>query len=149
MIRTLLACTIAASAVGCASTETVEFQPWPPEEPARPLPALGEYAGVPGPDGGTILEPASVALAEGTSYEFSLGHCGLLSPVDLDGSFWDATEGRREDGTLMNLETDPEAINATAGVIAVVGDEARFRTESGGVIRFERHAGTAEFPGCD
>ena len=49
----------------------------------------------------------------------------------------------------MNLDADPEAINATVGIIALVGDEARFRTESGGAIRFERHAGEKEFPGCD
>ena len=39
-------------------------------------------------------------------------------------------------------------INATAGVIVVIGDEARFRTESGSVIRFARHDGEKEFPGC-
>ena len=40
-------------------------------------------------------------------------------------------------------------INATAGAIVVIGPEARFRTDSGSVIRFERHAGEKEFPGCD
>ena len=40
-------------------------------------------------------------------------------------------------------------INATGGVIVVIGDEMRFRTDSGSVVRFERHAGEKEFPGCD
>lgn len=149
MIRAVLALALIAGAAACGTTETLELEPWPPEIPAQPLPPLGEYAGVPGPKGGTVLEPASRSVTDGQSYEFSLGHCGLASPVDIDGSFWNATEGRREDGAPMNLDADPEAINATPGVIALVGDEARFRTQSGGVIRFERHAGAKEFPGCD
>ena len=148
-VLALLAVLLVAGTVACGATATPEFEPWPPEIPAQPLPPLGEYAGVPGPKGGTILEPASRPVADGQSYAFSLGHCGLASPVDIDGSFWNATEGRREDGAPMNLDADPEAINATAGVIALVGDEARFRTESGGVIRFARHPGEKEFPGCD
>jgi hypothetical protein len=31
----------------------------------------------------------------------------------------------------------------------VIGDEARFRTGSGSVVRFERHESSKEFPGCD
>ena len=40
-------------------------------------------------------------------------------------------------------------INATAGLIVVIGDEARVRTESGAVVELERHEGEKEYPGCD
>lgn len=40
-------------------------------------------------------------------------------------------------------------INATGGVIAIIGDEARFQTQSGSVVRFARHAGEKEFTSCD
>jgi hypothetical protein len=33
--------------------------------------------------------------------------------------------------------------------IVVTGDELRFRTEAGSIVRFARHAGEKEFPGCD
>lgn len=108
----------------------------------RDLPANPPFgAGTRGADGGTIFDPVSEPIDEGVAYRFSLGHCGLFSPIDVDGSFWDSLDG--------TFETDGEMINATSGVIVVIGDEMRFRTDSGSVVRFERHAGEKEFPGCD
>ena len=45
---------------------------------------------------------------------------------------------------------DPRELpaNLEPGVIVVIGDEARFRTQSGSIVRFVRHAGEKEFPGC-
>jgi hypothetical protein len=122
---------------------------WPPFEPAGELPPVGAYDGRPGPDGGIVLRPASVRVTHGVAYAFSLGHCGLYSPVDVDGAFWDALDGTDASGAPLDLETDSEMINATAGSIVIVGDELRFRTETGSTVRFARHAGEKEFPGCD
>jgi hypothetical protein len=123
---------------------------WAIPGPPRPMPPDIERAeGRPGPEGGTILQPSSVSIESGVAYEYSLGHCGLLSPVDVDGSFWDPVVGVSAGGGPLDLESDTEMINATAGLIAVIGDEARFRTESGSVVRFARHLGEKEFPGCD
>ena len=69
--------------------------------------------------------------------------------IDLDGSFWVAMEGLTASGETVDLGTDPEMINATEGVAAVIGDEMRFRTEGGTLVRFSRHRGEREFPGCD
>jgi hypothetical protein len=114
------------------------------------LPPAGDFAeGRPGLDGGTLLDPVSQPIDEAVAYRFSLGHCGLFSPVDVDGSFWDAVDGRNPAGDALDLETSGEMINATSGVIVVIGDEMRFRTDPGSVVRFERHAGEKEFPGCD
>lgn len=118
-------------------------------EPARDLPAVAARDGRPGPDGGTILRPASERVIHGTTYAFSLGHCGLVSPVDVDGAFWDAVDGTDATGAPLDLETDPEMINATRGEIVVTGGELRFRTEAASIVRFARHAGEKEFPGCD
>ena len=49
---------------------------------------------------------------------------------------------------ISDLESDAEMINATSGVIVVIGDEARFLTGTGSVIRFARHEGDKEFPAC-
>ena len=118
-------------------------------EPAGDLPAVAARQGRPGPNGGTILLPGSERLTHGFTYAFSLGHCGLASPVDVDGAFWDALDGTDATGAPLDLEADPEMINATAGQIVVLGDELRFRTETGSTVRFARHAGEKEFPGCD
>ena len=117
---------------------------------ATEMPPSGPLAeGRPGEAGGTILVPVSAPIAPATAYRFSLGHCGLSSPIDVDGSFWDPAEGLTAGGGPLDLESDGEMINATAGFFVVIGDEARFRTGSGSVLTLERHDGEKEFPGCD
>jgi len=123
---------------------------WPAWEPARQLPAAGVRPdGRPGTEGGTILRAASAAIASGIPYRSGLEHCGLLSPIDVDGSFWEPIDGVAADGRPIDLAVDSEMINATSGVFVVIGDEARFRTDSGSVIRLERAGIEKEFPGCD
>ena len=104
-----------------------------------------------GPDrtAGTLSTRSPGRSRRRVAYRFSLGHCGLLSPIDVDGSFWDPLDGTTPTGAELDLESDGEMINATGGVIVVIGDEMRFRTDSGSVVRFERHPGEKEFPGCD
>jgi len=116
----------------------------------RELPVTGAFVVVrPGPNGGSLLDPVSGRIEEAVAYRFSLGHCGLLSPIDVDGSFWDPLDGTGPTGAELGLESDGEMINSTGGVIVVMGDELRFRTDSGSVVRFERHPGEKEYPGCD
>jgi hypothetical protein len=95
------------------------------------------------------VTPASVPIATGVAYRFSLGHCGLASPVDLDGSFWVALDGVTATGAPLDLESESEMINATSGTVIVIDNEARFRTDSGAIVRFQRHDGEREYPGCD
>lgn len=135
----------------CGGPAATAADPWSMlSGPARPLPPdIERVEARRGPSGGTILEPSSVPIQHGVAYRFSLGHCGLASPIDVDGSFWNAVEGVAAGGAAVDLGTDPEMINATEGVLAVVGDEMRFRTEGGTLVRFSRHAGAREFPGCD
>ena len=116
---------------------------------ARRMPPSRPFAeGRPGPTGGTILNPSSSAIEHAVPYVFSLGHCGLHSPVDVDGSFWDPIDGVTPTGEALDVATDDEMINATPGVFVVIEDGARFRTETGSVV-FARHDGEKEFPGCD
>ena len=118
-------------------------------EDARELPPPAPFVeGRPGASGGTAFDPLSAELEPAVPYHFSLGHCGLHSPVDLDGSFWDPIDGITAAGRPLDLENDGEMINATPGVVVVIGDEARGRTESGSVVRFARHQGEKEFPAC-
>ena len=143
---------IAASATDAVQTDqllqSVSFEDVPVAE-VREMPPSGPFVdGRIGPTGGTIFDPSSAALEPAIAYRFSLGHCGLHSPVDVDGSFWDAIDGVTPNGRPLDLGNDSEMINATAGVIVVIGDAARFRTDTGSVVRFARHEGDKEFPGC-
>jgi hypothetical protein len=114
-----------------------------------PLNVESREEGRQGTNGGTVFDPISAPIDDEVAYRFDLGHCGLLSPVDLDGSFWDPLDGVTSSGAQLDLAGDPEMINAAAGAIVVIGDEMRFRTALGSVVRFERHEGEKEFPGCD
>jgi hypothetical protein len=154
--RAVLALTVLLASAACATDgvetdqplQSVSFEDVPIAQ-VRELPPSGPFVeGRIGPTGGTIFDPSSAALEPAVAYRFSLGHCGLLSPVDLDGSFWDAIDGVTADGQPLDLGNDGEMINATAGVIVVIGDEARFKTDTGSVVRFARHDGEKEFPGC-
>lgn len=97
------------------------------------------------------LEPESEAgVAVGEPIEMSLGHCGLLSPVDLDGSLWlpvaaiDASGGP--------LDTDDaavELVNATAGTFTLRDEvTGAFETDSGTSILFVRAAASLDYPLC-
>ena len=144
----ILAVIAACGAEGAATETPVSFDAISPDQ-AREMPLAGPFAeGRSGPGGGTVFAPASAPIEPGVPYRFNLGHCGLHSPVDADGSFWDPLDGITGIGQPLDLERDGEMINATVGVIVVIGDEARFRTETGSVVRFERHRGDKEFPGC-
>jgi hypothetical protein len=141
---------VALAAAACTAEPTpAGFEGIPVTNP-HDLPHVGDFAeGRLGPNGGTLLDPVSQPIDEAVAYRFSLGHCGLFSPVDVDGSFWDAADGRDPSGAEMDLASNGELINAVPGVIVVIGDEMRFRTDPGSVVRFERHAGEKEFPGCE
>ena len=117
-------------------------------DPLELPPAGNAPEGREGPDGGIIFGPASAPIRDGVAYRFTLGHCGLHSPVDVDGSFWDAVAGLTAVGDPLDLDNDGEMINATSGLIVVIGDELRFRTESGSVVRFSRHEGEKQFGMC-
>lgn len=92
--------------------------------------------------------PVAGPVQHGVAYRFVLGHCGLHSPISIDGSYWDEVDGRDRAGAPLDLENDGEMINATSGVIVVIGDEMRFRTDGGSIVRFIRHDGDKEFPPC-
>jgi hypothetical protein len=83
-------------------------------------------------------------------FPFALGHCGLGSPVDVDGSLWDPLAGVDAlGGSLDAQEEIGELINATAGQATLVdADRLDLRTPAGSVIVFARHRGWRFYPWC-
>jgi hypothetical protein len=83
--------------------------------------------------GAFIAAPPDSPPAGGGSTPYSLGHCGLFSGVDVDGSYWDP----------VGLITDhPAAANSADGVVAFTGpDTAVFRTADGFTVALARHVG--------
>ena len=93
---------VSAAAAQDASPEASESSdaapvasPAPAASSSVTFPLPGIVAIIP-PDIPTVsLEPESAPadIEVGVPVPFTLGHCGLLSPVDLDGSFWEPVSG--------------------------------------------------------
>jgi hypothetical protein len=90
-------------------------------------------------------------LVPGVVVPFALGHCGLFSPVSIDGSLWDPVLGADAQGGPIDTSDEiGELINPTSGEVVLVDrDRLDFRTPSGLVVVFERHDGPGDYPLCD
>ena len=89
---------------------------------------------------GVAVAPASPAAAPGPT-PFTLGHCGLFSGIDIDGSYWVPVG-------LVDYD-HPDAINAASGVFAPTDpDHATFTSTGGLVVTLQRHPGAKLLPLC-
>lgn len=88
------------------------------------------------------VDPSSVrGQLTGEPIPFSLGHCGLGSGVDVDGSWWDPI------GFVDSDHSD--AINAADGIFAPVDpNRAVFTTPGGLSVELQRRAGPKHLPLC-
>jgi hypothetical protein len=86
------------------------------------------------------VPPASARTGEAVR-AFTLGHCGLLSPIDVDGSLWDAV------GAIDSRHV--AAVNAAPGQFSLTGEStARFQTDSGFTVNLLRRDGPKSFRLC-
>jgi hypothetical protein len=73
---------------------------------------------------------------------FTLGHCGIWSGIDVDGSFWNPVG-------LVN-PNHPDAINSAPGTFTLTSpNSAILRTEKGFVLQLVRHEGSKFLALCD
>lgn len=79
--------------------------------------------------------------AAGGRVAFDLGHCGLFSGIDLDGSWWDP---------VGFVDADhPDAINSARAVITAIDeDHATLRTSGGLALQLVRRTGPKALRGC-
>ena len=88
-----------------------------------------------------VVLPASARTGEGAR-AFTLGHCGLGSPIDVDGSLWDAI------GAIDSRHL--AAINAAPGQFSLTGEStARFQSDSGFAVNLLRRDGPKSYRLCD
>ncbi len=93
------------------------------------------------PGFGIAVAPSSPAGLQLGRMAFTLGHCGVFSGIDLDGSWWDAVGPVAMD--------DGEAVNPTAGVIAFSdADHATFLAPGGLTLQLIRRDGVKVLPPC-
>jgi hypothetical protein len=86
----------------------------------------------------------------GVATMLTLGHCGLGSPLDFDGSLWDPVGGHDGRGAPLNEQQVGELINATDVAVTLVDPRTAWLvTRSGAVILLARHAGPRNYFLCD
>jgi hypothetical protein len=90
---------------------------------------------------GVAVEPASADGAASGPIAFSLGHCGIFSGIDVDGSWWDPVAG-------VSMDTG-DAVNATAGTLTFIDEgRATFTTPTGFSLQLVRREGPKLLPMC-
>ena len=138
-----------------------DTSPSPGETPDAPVAASPAPATFPLPEIVAVIPPvvptvslepesAPADIGIGVPVPFTLGHCGLLSPIDLDGSFWQPVGGTDADGGPIEGDDEvAELINATSGQLVLTGpDEAVFTTTMDSRIQLVRAAGAVDYPLC-
>lgn len=90
---------------------------------------------------GIALPPASARDGQDGARLFQLGHCGIFSGMDVDGSYWDPVGP-------ISFATG-EAVNETSGVLTLTGpDRATFTAPRGFTVQLVRHDGPKFLPFC-
>ena len=138
--------------IACASPTPT---PTPSPSPAADLPTLALEANISGIPGGN--EPVATVQSHtptgsvpiGVQQSFTLGHCGLGSPIDLDGALWDPVAGDDGSGGPLTEDQIGELINSTAVVLVLIDHEtALFATPLGARILLTRHDGPRAYLLC-
>ena len=138
--------------ITCASPTPT---PTPSPSPAPDLPTLALEANISGipSDNEPVATvqshtpPGSVPI--GVQQSFILGHCGLGSPIDLDGALWDPVAGDDGSGGSLTEDQVGELINSTPVVLVLIDHEtALFVTPLGARIVLKRHDGPRAYRLC-
>jgi hypothetical protein len=136
-MKVLCSLTCAAMVAGCS------LLPGPPwgDRVATAAPAAVANQPVVGRGPSSItLQPVSPRGAViGVPYAYDMPHCGVGSPIDLDGSYWDAA-GAQPDG--VSFDGQPGTFVLTAP------DLATFTRSDGQALKLVRHPGAKEFLLC-
>lgn len=126
-----------------------------PPPSSAPLPELLPLpAAVRARPGGPTFEvtPASRrgVLTPAMAMPFVLGHCGLLSPVDVDGSLWNPVGADDGNGGALSEDHIGELINSTTVSFTLLTPQAaRLDTPRGARILLVRNDGPGGYSACD
>ena len=136
-MKALFSLACAAMVAGCS---LLPSPPWG-DRVATAAPAAVENQPVVarGPNSITLLPISPRGAVIGVLYAYEMPHCGVGSPIDVDGSFWDAA------GVLA----DPVAFDGQGGTFVLTApDRATFTRSVGQALELVRHSGAKEFLLC-
>jgi hypothetical protein len=146
-MRFALMSVVALLAMACGSPTSTSTSTPTPSAALLPLPA--NLSGIPTDEEFTAeVSPQTPngELTMGEERDHTLGHCGLTSPTDIDGSLWDPIGS----GDVLSEQQEGELINATPVVIVLVDENTmEMHTPAGAVITLTRHDGPRRYFLCD
>ena len=92
-----------------------------------------------GPDSVTLRPSSAPGRTVGVAFDYEMPHCGINSPIDVDGSFWDA----------LNVRLDLVEFDGAVGSFRLVSKaNAAFTRSDGRILNLVRHDGPKEFRLC-
>jgi len=135
----VLGVVLGAFVAGCdASGTTVvwaEQVPSPPPEAIENQPAVAR-----GPNTTTLMPISPRGAIVGVAYGFDMPHCGIKSPIDVDGTFWDA----------VGVPADTVDFDGVSGTFRLITPmQAVFTRSDGRTLDLVRHTGPKAFGSCD
>lgn len=87
----------------------------------------------------TLMPISPSGATIGVAYRYDMPHCGINSPIDVDGSFWDA----------IGIASDSVDFDGQPGTFRLVSaNTAEFNRAGGQVLLLVRHEGPKEFRFC-
>ena len=93
-----------------------------------------------GPNTITLMPISPRGAIVGVAYSYDMPHCGIASPIDIDGSFWDP----------LVPPADPTQFDMQSGTFRLLSpNEAVFTILGGDRLELTRHAGAKAFGLCD
>lgn len=141
-MRWVLATVLVAAGAGCSTTIYPTPAPvvWGINVPEPDASAIAAQPVVSRREGHLTLLPISpTGAVVGTDYGYAMPHCGIHSPIDVDGSFWDP----------VNIPADPVQFDGSPGTFRLTApNTATFTDTSGRVLHLVRHLGAKEYGYC-
>ncbi|HJP88909.1 MAG TPA: hypothetical protein VJ850_07750 [Candidatus Limnocylindrales bacterium] len=141
---TLLLIAFACVAAACSTTHDATPAPvvWGVDVPEADAAAIEAQPVVARRNGFVTLLPiSSTGGIVAVDYGYDMPHCGIHSPIDVDGSFWDPVN--------LPLDMDPVQFDGSTGTFRLTSrNTATFTDSSGRVLHLLRHAGEKEFGVC-
>lgn len=141
-MRQVLIAAMLAAIAACSTTAYRTPAPvvWGINVPEPDASAISAQPVISRRDGKLTLLPISpTGAVVGTDYAYEMPHCGIHSPIDVDGSFWDA----------VTQPADPVQFDGSPGTFRLTtAKTATFTDTAGQVLQLVRHSGAKEFGPC-
>lgn len=139
-MRVAAALVLAFVVAGCSPLPAPPTTAWGSRVPeAAPDAVASQPVVARGADSITLLPISPSGATVGIAYGYDMPHCGINSPIDVDGTFWDA----------VGIAPDSVDFDGQPGTFRLAShDAAEFTRSDGRVLTLVRHEGPKEFRFC-